>query len=119
MKSPRNQVESSTVGEEQTKLVRVSLSAYTLVEYTEVIEVPVDATEDILDKLVRDRYAAVDGGEFQLAPDYWGKGGCRWTEAEPGAEPQLRLVPEPDSPDDYWLEPVVSDCDASLPPEPA
>lgn len=119
MKSPRDQQENVEAGEPQTKRVRVSLSAYTLVEYTEVIEVPVDATEETLDKLVRDRYAAVDGGEFQSSPHYWEKGDCRWADAEPGATPELRLVPEPDSPGDYWLEPVVADCDASLPQEPA
>lgn len=119
MKSPRDQEESAGAGEPQTKRVRISLSAYTLVEYTEVIEVPVDATEDTLDKLVRDRYTAVDGGEFQSSPHYWEKGDCRWVDAEPGAEPELRLVSEPESPGGFCLEEVEVENAANGPQEPA
>lgn len=73
-----------------SKLVEVRLSALTRVEYMEVVEVPADITDDELDDLVCARYDAVDGGEFQLDPEYWERGTCYATDSDmPGATPTL------------------------------
>ena len=59
-----------------TKLVEVRLSAYTRVEYMEVVEVPANITQAELDDLVNARYRQVDGGEFTSDPEYWERGTC-------------------------------------------
>lgn len=58
----------------ETKLVRIKLSALTRVEYSEVIEVPIDMSDDELQDLADRRYDEVDGGDFYSDPDYWEKG---------------------------------------------
>lgn len=60
----------------KTKNVTITLSALTRVEYTEVIAVPAEMTDDELDDLVRQRWDDVDGGLFMDDPDYWEKGSC-------------------------------------------
>ncbi len=62
-----------------TKLVTIELVAVTRVQYSEVIEVPADATHDQLDALVYSRYGDVDGGEYQDDPEYWEKGNCSFS----------------------------------------
>jgi len=74
-----------------TKLVRVHLTALTLLEYTEVVEVPADITDDELDGLVQKRYDAVDGGLFVGDPHYWEKGRCFATDADAS---EISLVAE-------------------------
>lgn len=54
-----------------TKKVRITLAALTRVEYTEVVEVPADMTDDELNALVDRRYDDVDGGLYQNDPEYW------------------------------------------------
>lgn len=46
-----------------TRLVEIRLSALTRVEYTEVMEVPANISDDELNDLVNCRYRDVDGGE--------------------------------------------------------
>lgn len=69
-----------------TKKIRINLSAYTRVEYSEVIEVPVDTTDEELDEKVRQMYSDTDGGEFCSDNDYWEKGHCDWEDAEADEE---------------------------------
>lgn len=59
------------MSEKKTKLVRIHLAALTRVEYTELIEVPNDVTDDELNKLVSERYAEVDGGQYTSDNEYW------------------------------------------------
>lgn len=118
MKSPRDQAESPAAGEEQTKRVRITLSAYRLVEYKEIIEVPAGMSDEQLDRLVNERYEAVGADEFDVVNAYWERSDCTWA-AAPLAKPELRLVPEPDSPGDFRLEEVEADHAASWPQEPA
>ncbi len=61
---------------EKTKLVRITLTAQTRMEYTEIVEVPVNMTEHELNVLVAKRYDEVDGTEFVEDPEYWERGYC-------------------------------------------
>ena len=54
-----------------TKKVRITLAAFTRVEYNEVLVVPANITDEELDALVEQRYDSVDGGEFSDDPEYW------------------------------------------------
>jgi hypothetical protein len=56
---------------ETTKRVRITLAALTRVEYTEIIEVPIDTTGEELDSIVDQRYNDVDGGEYHDDPHFW------------------------------------------------
>lgn len=56
---------------EKTKLVRINLAVLTRVEYSEVVEVPSDMTEEELEALVDQRYREVDGGEYWDDSEYW------------------------------------------------
>lgn len=67
-----------------TKKVRINLSAYTRVEYSEVIEVSADATEEDLQELASRRYREVDASEFSDDSEYWEKGTVECVSAEPG-----------------------------------
>lgn len=70
----------------ETKKVTIRLAALTRVEYTEVLEVPADMTDDELDELLDQRYDEVDGGKYQDAPHFWERGeSCEWTPADAGA----------------------------------
>lgn len=69
-----------------TKLVQVQLSAMTRVEYTEVVEVPADITQEELNELVNERYRHVDGGDFISDPEYWERGTCEAVDAEESNE---------------------------------
>lgn len=73
-----------------TKLVEVRLSALTRVEYTEVVEVPANITQDELNALVNDRYRQVDGGEYASDPEFWERGTCYAVDSEmPNATPSM------------------------------
>jgi len=69
-----------------TKCVRVRLAALTRVEYTEVIEVPADVTQDQLEQLVNKRYSDVDGGDYVEDDHYWEPGHCFTEAADEGEE---------------------------------
>lgn len=116
MKSPRDQ-EEAQAGEAQTKQVRITLSAYQLVEYTEIIQVPLNTTDDYLDGLVRDRYQAVSADEFETVSNYWEKSDCKWADAPAGEKPDYILVEEPDSEGDFALKPAQED--GAQTPEPS
>lgn len=69
--------------EVKTKKVRVTLSALTRVEYSEVLEVPADMTDAELNALVDQQYEKVDGGLYRDDPDYWERGeSCGFTVVE-------------------------------------
>lgn len=107
MKSPRATEEKPAAAEAApTKQVRVYLSAYTLVERVEVIEVPADTSDEYLDDLVRDRYQNVDSSDFRRKEDYWEKSECKWSLSAPSSIPDYRLVPDPEFEGDLMLEPV-------------
>lgn len=81
---------SSNAQAPATKLVEVRLSALTRVEYMEVVEVPVNITQEELDDLVNTRYRQVDGGEFTSVPEYWERGTCEAVETDmPNAVPSM------------------------------
>ena len=60
----------------ETKLVRISLAAFTRLEYAEVIEVPASMTDPELEELLEQRYDWVEGGEYWDDPDYWERASC-------------------------------------------
>lgn len=62
--------------DKKTKLVSVTLAAITRVEYSETIEVPVNFSEDDIQRLVDQRWDDVDGGEFEDDADFWERGNC-------------------------------------------
>lgn len=73
-----------------TKLVEVRLSALTRTEYTEVVEVPANITQDELNELVNERYRQVDGGDFATDPEFWERGTCYAVDSDmPGATPSM------------------------------
>lgn len=75
-----------------TKLVEVRLSALTRVEYSEIIEVPVDTQPRQLSTLVDERYDQVDGGDYKDDPEYWVRATCEVVPSDmPGAQPSLIL----------------------------
>lgn len=59
-----------------TKLIEVRLAALSASDYSEVVEVPVDFTEEETAQLVQKRYKDVDGGAFTADPEYWEQGTC-------------------------------------------
>lgn len=71
-----------------TKLVRITLTAFTRMEYAEVMEVPADITQAELDNIINERYDRVDGGDYSEDPDYWRRGQCF-------AETEDKAVSEP------------------------
>lgn len=70
----------------KTKKVRVSLSALTRVEYSEVLEVPADMTHHELGALVDQRYDQVDGGLYGDDNEFWERGSCMATVIESSCE---------------------------------
>lgn len=80
--------------EVRTKNVRINLSAFTLVQYTEVIQVPEDISDDDLKTLADRRYEEVDGGEYVDATDYWEKGTVECVSAQLEDTASLSLVGE-------------------------
>jgi hypothetical protein len=74
------------------KNVRVNLSSFTRVEYSEVIQVPVDITEEELKDLANRRYTEVDGSDFSDDPDYWETGTVECVSAPSEEDASLRLV---------------------------
>ena len=73
-----------------TKLVEVQLSARTRVEYTEVVEVPIDISPAEMNELMDKRYANVDGGEYTADPEYWERSVCTVTPTDmPNAAPSM------------------------------
>lgn len=75
-----------------TKLVEIRLAALVRVEHTEVIEVPVNITEEELQQLVNERYDKVDGGQYVDDADYWERGHCYATDAQAGDVPSLMAI---------------------------
>jgi hypothetical protein len=79
-----------------TKLVEVSLSAYTRLEHVEVVEVPEDITAKELNELANLRYQQVDGGEYVSDPGYWERGTCETrTYPSPGLVPMVKAYRTP------------------------
>jgi len=75
-----------TTTEAATKKVRISLSALTRVEYSEILEVPAGMTDGQLDDLVRQRYEEVDGGEFDPDNEFWERGECHFDAEDDDAQ---------------------------------
>jgi len=68
------------------KNIRVKLAVLTRVEYSRVISVPDDFSENELDRLVDETYRNTDGGEYLDDPDYWEKGNCYWEAVDDDSE---------------------------------
>lgn len=68
----------------EKKKVRFHLVVMTREECTVEKEVPVDTTNDELDKMLEQVYDATDGPDFAPDVDYWEKGDCRWEIIEKG-----------------------------------
>lgn len=80
-----------------TKLIRINLGALTRVEWSAVVQVPADATNDELDQLVERFYEDIDGGDFTDDTDFWDKGECRHDVAEESAtEPEYVVTRDAD-----------------------
>lgn len=75
-----------------TKKVRINLSAFMRVEYSEVVEVPENMTEDELKTLAEVRYDAIDGGYYAHDSEYWVKGTVEAVAAQEGDEASHRLI---------------------------
>lgn len=75
-----------------TKKVRITLSALTRVEYSEVVEVPVSYNEDQMNDLANQLYSTLDGGEFNADPDYWERGSTECALASADERASLILV---------------------------
>lgn len=69
-------MEVQSIENPATKLVTIQLAARTRVEYSEVVEVPANATQEQIDALVNLRYDAVDGGQYVSDPEYWERATC-------------------------------------------
>ena len=65
-----------------TRMVNVTLAAMTRVEYSAVVCVPDDATEEEIQELVNAMYARTDGSDFVDDPEYWERGNCYASSAE-------------------------------------
>jgi hypothetical protein len=59
-----------------TKFVQVNLSALTRMEWSALIEVPVDFDERQLSDLSDNFYDLIDGTEFHEDNEFWDKGTC-------------------------------------------
>lgn len=62
------------MSEQKTRLIALNFVAYTRCDYREVIEVPVDLTQEQLDEVLNARYQTVDGGDYVDDPHYWQRG---------------------------------------------
>ena len=66
-----------------TRNVEIKLTAMVQMEYAEVIQVPATMTDVELDALVSRRYQEVSAMEFTQDGDYWERGQCDHTDADP------------------------------------
>lgn len=89
---------------QETKLVRINMSVLTRMEYTEVIVVPADMSDEDLQELADRRYEDVDGGVFVDDGTTWDKGTVECVVAEEGAVPTLQLVDDELEPLDAAME---------------
>lgn len=83
-----------------TKKVRINLSAFMRVEYSEVIEVPANITNEELKTLAEMRYDDVDGGNYAQDSEYWVKGTVEAVAAQDDDQVSHRLA-------DNSVEPVT------------
>lgn len=60
----------------ETKSIDIKLAAFTRLEYSESVKVPVEFGEEQLDEIVDRTYDAVDGGDYWDDPDYWERATC-------------------------------------------
>lgn len=76
-----------------TKLVEVHLTAFTKVQYVEIVEVPSDLTPTELDDLASARYSQVDAGDFRLDPEFCVKVRCLVSDVDPekGESPTMMV----------------------------
>lgn len=81
-----------TTNQEPTKLVKITLSAMTAVQYTEVMEVPANITKEELSDLVNDRYAAVSGDEFQPVDGSWERSDCGARDVTTSEPPTIKAI---------------------------
>jgi hypothetical protein len=109
-------VDLSDQNKPATKLVEVYLSGLTRVQYSEVVEVPADITDDELNRLVDMRYQAVDGGEFVSDARYWERGECFAVNADrPNAVASVRATRATHGLDlDYIVVQALADDDRSV-----
>lgn len=75
------------------KRIRVNLAALTRVEYSKVISVPDDFSEDELTRLVDSVYDTTDGSEFWDDNEFWEKGSCNWDVVNGDEECELHDSP--------------------------
>lgn len=74
------------------KKVEITLTATTCVQYTEVVEVPADITDEELNKVVNKLYDTVGADEYSTVGDSWERGSCGALAATPGADATLSAV---------------------------
>lgn len=88
---PKMTTENKQAG---TKLVQVKLSAWTVSEFTEVVEVPADATPAELEELVQDRFDRTDFHRYHPDPESFKQGDCYTVAAAPGEIPAYKAIRE-------------------------
>ena len=59
-----------------TKKIRITLGVLTRVEYTEVLAVPAEMTDEQMMALIDARFEAIDGSQYKDDPEYWEAGEC-------------------------------------------
>lgn len=79
-----------------TKKIRVRLTATVLMEHFEVIEVPESATDDQLKKLVESRQSNVDDYRYIQDPSSWRSKYCTYSPADPADEVDCKATFYPD-----------------------
>ncbi len=78
-----------------TKKIEITLTATTALQYTEVVEVPVDISDAELNALVNERYTTVSADEFTPVPGDWERGDCGALDAQPDAEASVTAIRVP------------------------
>jgi hypothetical protein len=75
-----------------TKNVRIELSGYVRMEYSEVIKVPADMSDEDIRALAEQRYRQVDGGLYTLDPEAWNKGDARFEHQDGSVKPNREVL---------------------------
>lgn len=69
------------------------MAALTRLEYSEVLEVPADMTDEELDYLVGQRYDAVNSGDYVDDVEYWERSNsCGFEDEDPTSDADHRVV---------------------------
>jgi len=76
----------------KSKIVRVTVSAMTRLEYSVLVRVPANATDEQLEGLVGKVYDDTDGSEYWADPDYFERGSQTVEPANPDEEKTCEVL---------------------------